>query len=138
AAELLDAGVVLIPDVNVAGSIGGDAIWSIELPVAGAERAPLGEVGAGDAELLDAVVALVRDVDVAGGVGGDADGSVELPVAAARRAPGEQEGSWRVCERSTRSAELLNARVAGIGDVDVPGRVDRQGRGTAELPVAAT
>src|SRR2546422_3751262 len=64
--------------------------------------------------------------------------STLFPYTTLFRSPGEQEGSWRVCERSTGAAELLDPRVAGIGDVDVPRRVDRQGRGTAELPVAAT
>src|SRR5439155_3932117 len=100
-------------------------------------RPPLGEIGAGAAELLNARVADLGHVDVAGGVRGDARCSVELPVAAASGAPGEQEGRRSRCERSTGAAELLDARVAGIGDVDVPRRVDRQGRGTAELPVAA-
>src|SRR5207247_1793181 len=109
--EFLNA--VVVRDVDVAGGVGGDAPRRVELPRAAAQRAPLGEVGAGGRRLSVVFAAVVRDVDVAGGVRGDAAGSVELPVAAARRAPLAEVGAG--------ARELLDAVVGNVHDVDVAG-----------------
>src|SRR5438876_3565802 len=85
-AKLLDAAVVRIRDVDISGSVGGDAEGSVELPVVAAARSPLSEVGAGSSELLDAVVVGVCDVNVATGVGRYALGRIELSVAGAEGA----------------------------------------------------
>src|SRR5206468_1944172 len=78
------------------GGIGRHSGRTVELAVATAEGAPLGQVGARAGELLNAIVVGVRDVDVAGTVGRHSAGKAELPVAAAFRTPlGEVDG--RLC-----------------------------------------
>ena len=72
--EYLDAVVEPVGDVDVSGRTGGDAVGDVELTVAAAIAAPLGDEGAGRVELLDAVVAGIDDVDVSCRVGGDAPG----------------------------------------------------------------
>src|SRR5437867_3038094 len=86
-AELLNAMVAVLHDVNVAGGVSRHSYGKVELPVAWAERARLSQVGARAGELLDAVVFVVRNVDLAGDVGGHTEGILELPVAGAERAP---------------------------------------------------
>src|SRR5262249_45181189 len=93
-----------------------DAPGRVELAVPAAQRAPLGQVGAGAGELLNAVVARVRDIDVAGGVGGDPKWTAELAVAGSGESPLGEVGAG--------AGELLKAIVGGIRDVNVPGGVN--------------
>jgi hypothetical protein len=65
--------------VDVASGVDRDSVGSIELPIAAADRAPLGDIHTRIRELLDAVVELVHDVDVAGRVRRHFSGTVNWP-----------------------------------------------------------
>src|SRR5437867_1194320 len=91
----------------------------VELAVAAAGRAPLRDVRAGRRGLLHSGVARIRNVDVSGRIGGQVGGIVELPVTASGRAPFEEILGWRLRDRRAGAAELLNAVVGLICDIDV-------------------
>src|SRR5262245_8367623 len=105
-AELLNAMVALVGDVDVAGGIGGHREGSVELAVATAGGAPPGEVAAAAIEFLDALAGHVPDVDVTRGVSGHSDGESELPITGAECAP--------LREVATGAGELLDAAVVGV------------------------
>src|SRR5712692_9832083 len=88
--KMLDAGVVVLGDDDVAGGVYGHTVGVVELPVATAVAAELEEKVPLAVKDLDAMVVAVGHIDVAGGVKGHTKGKGELPVATAEAA--ELEG----------------------------------------------
>ena len=78
-AELLDAVVAPVGDVDIAQLIDGDAPRHVELALATAVAAPLAQEAALAGELLHAVVERIDDVEIALGVKVHAGRAVELP-----------------------------------------------------------
>src|SRR5207245_253163 len=117
--------------------IHSDVSGDVELPVAAAHAAPLGEEGARVRELLDAVVGEIGDEDIAVAIDVDATGAVELPVAAARDAPLGEEGSVirELLDDSAGQGLKAATAVAPVGDVDVAAPIHGDDNGGGELPV---
>ena len=107
--------VVLVSDVDVVRGIGGDALWTGELAVAGAQASPLGGERARGVELLDPVGLAVDDVHVARGVGGDALLAEELAVPSAHGSP--------LGDECAQGRELLDPAIARVGRIDAAGGV---------------
>lgn len=119
--------VVVVHDEDVARAIDGGGIWKLELTISRAVRAPLGEKRPAAAQFLDAMVESIGHIDIPGGISGEANGMPELPVA------GTPPANRRAVDSNT--AELLQAIVVGVGDVDVAVAIGRDPRWVVELTV---
>src|SRR5207244_2022609 len=109
-------------------AVDADRTRAVELPVSGAEGAPL-------RDRLAHVRKLPHDeqaagVDIAAGVSLDLCSEERVAVTDARRVPDREEGAG--------IRELLEAGGLGIGDEDVAAVVDRHPRRTEKLAVATT
>src|SRR5439155_1371940 len=133
-ADLADAVVVRVGDVEVAGGIEGHAVGAAELSggrgAAVAREAlrtgaGVGRDGAAGGDLPDAVVLTLRDVEVAGGIEGHADGFVELRGGRGAAVACE---THRTCAGVGRDgavgADLADAGVAAVCDVEIAGGID--------------
>ena len=126
-AELLDALVEMVGDIDAPGRVHGYALDPAELTRPAAEGSPSGQEGSVTAELLHPVVEVVGDVDVPVLIDGDPRRSGELPVSGSKGSP--------LREVFSVARELLDAVVRGVRDVHRPLRVDRDATGARELAV---
>ena len=117
-----------VHDVHVPGGVDRHAGRIPELARARCRAAEREQERPGRVELLDALVAVVHDVHVvAAGVGGERDGAVELTGRDAETAP--------LAEEVAVTVEPLDAIVAGVGHIDLPGRREHDPLRRLELTV---
>src|SRR5262249_12024670 len=106
-----------VTHVDVARAIEGDACHrTVELPVAGSDRSPLGKISAVVVELLHAMIVVVGDVDVAARIAGRGQRKPELPVPRAAAAEGGQEPD--------RARELLPSMIVDVRDEHIAAGVE--------------
>src|SRR5690606_5735719 len=116
--KFLDAVVVAIHYVYVAGAVNIHVTGSIELHLATAIAAPCGQKITTATELLNAVVGAVGHIDIADRVDGHAHRRVELPVAATGDA-------WSATV--SRGTDLETRPDVAADDVPAPGQQEIPG-----------